>query len=255
MVISHEHKYLFIEIPLTASWAIRHELCEHYAGEPILHKHACYPEFRRVTSRKQKDYFVFATVRNPLDAAVSRFVKYKTDHKGAFSDPETVDRLRAEEADIEKFRFVQRADAGFEDYFDRFHRRPYNSMLELSRDHLDFVIRYENLQKGFSRVLQLIGIDQAGPIPMMNKTERKRRDWTSYYTAEIIDPSKRVFGPFMRRWGYEFPAHWGPYSPRWRDELAFRLLAVAQRFYLLNVRYSQAPCAKLLRWIRARLSS
>lgn len=37
MIISHEHKYLFIEIPLTASWAVRKELCEFYGGEAILH--------------------------------------------------------------------------------------------------------------------------------------------------------------------------------------------------------------------------
>jgi len=50
MIVSHRHRYLFIEIPLTGSWAIHRELREHYGGSPILHKHASYPEYRRTLS-------------------------------------------------------------------------------------------------------------------------------------------------------------------------------------------------------------
>ena len=253
MVISDTYHYLFIEIPLTASWATRHELCKHYDGRPILHKHASYPEFLKLATREQKGYFVFAAVRNPLDAAVSRYVKYKLNHRKAFSHPETLEDLRAEQADVDKFRFIQQMDSGFKEYFARFHRRPYNNIIELSRQHLDFIIRYENLQQDFVNVLRLLRIEPVGPVPLDNKTRGKRRDWTSYYTPDTIEPAKAVFGPFMRRWGYDFPADWGTYSPRLRDELAFRLVGMAQRFYWLQVRYNQAPHARVLRWLKARL--
>ena len=87
MIISHTHKYLFVEIPLTASYAIRHELCEYYGGVPILHKHASFPDFLQIAAPHERDYFVFATVRNPLDETVSRYCKLRCDHKGTFSDP------------------------------------------------------------------------------------------------------------------------------------------------------------------------
>ena len=79
MIISHEYKYLFIEIPLTASWAIQLELCQFYGGAPILHKHATYAEFRNIASEEELNYLVFATVRNPLDKIVSRYHKIVND--------------------------------------------------------------------------------------------------------------------------------------------------------------------------------
>src|SRR5262245_27774439 len=80
MVISHKHRYLFVEIPNTGSTAISAELRRHYDGEPVLHKHATYGEFLRLASRDQRTYFVFGTVRNPLDLAVTEYFKLKTNH-------------------------------------------------------------------------------------------------------------------------------------------------------------------------------
>jgi hypothetical protein len=86
LIISHQHRYLFVELPRTGSTAIRHELRELYDGTPILHKHSTYDEFRRQASVAELQYFVFSTVRNPLDDAVSRYFKLKTDHNLRFSN-------------------------------------------------------------------------------------------------------------------------------------------------------------------------
>jgi hypothetical protein len=48
MVISHKHKYLFVELPKTATSAISHELIETYAGEKILRKRSAYRDFRYI---------------------------------------------------------------------------------------------------------------------------------------------------------------------------------------------------------------
>jgi hypothetical protein len=51
MIISHEHRYLFIENPLTASWAIHVELCDRCGGEAILPNNANHLAFpRRITT-------------------------------------------------------------------------------------------------------------------------------------------------------------------------------------------------------------
>ena len=63
MVIGREHRYVFVEIPLTGSWAIHNELVENYGGQAILHKHATYEEFARQASADELAYFAFATVR------------------------------------------------------------------------------------------------------------------------------------------------------------------------------------------------
>jgi hypothetical protein len=71
MVISHTYKYLFVELPHTASTAIHQELCENYEGIPIIRKHAPYHEFIRIATAEEKVYFVLSGIRNPLDEAVS----------------------------------------------------------------------------------------------------------------------------------------------------------------------------------------
>ena len=139
MVISHKYRYVFIEVPLTASWAIRNELCMHYGGEPILHKHATYIEFERIASEEENGYFKFATVRNPLDVVVSQYFKYKTNHKEAYTDSRSLEAGLVEQSDLEKFRFVQDRNNSFSDYVQRYHHLPFDSLIDLSADHLDYL--------------------------------------------------------------------------------------------------------------------
>ncbi len=39
----------------------------------------------------------------------------------------------------------------------------------------------------------------------MNATDKKERDYMSYYSPDTVAHAKRVFGPFMKEWGYELP--------------------------------------------------
>ena len=97
MIISHKHRYLFVELPHTASSAIRHELREYYDGVPILQKHSYYHQFLEIASEQEQRYFVFSTIRNPLDVTVTLYFKYKSNHKGAFTNP---NRWKANGGDI-----------------------------------------------------------------------------------------------------------------------------------------------------------
>ena len=73
MIISHQHRYLFVELPHTASTAIRRELLANYDGSSILHRHATYIDFERIASPDERSYFVFSCIRNPLDVAVTLY--------------------------------------------------------------------------------------------------------------------------------------------------------------------------------------
>lgn len=88
MIISGEHRYVFVELPRTGSTAIRKELLNQYGGRKILQKHSTYQEFLRTANEEEKRYFVFSGVRNPLDDAVSHYFKLASDHHGRFSDKE-----------------------------------------------------------------------------------------------------------------------------------------------------------------------
>ena len=94
MIISHTHRYLFVELPRTGSTAISRELVQNYEGAHILWKHATYQDFLKVAKPEEKEYFVFSGIRNPLDDAVSRYFKIMTDHRERFTDPEKLKRRR-----------------------------------------------------------------------------------------------------------------------------------------------------------------
>ena len=76
MIVSHEHHYVFIEMPNTASTAIAAELTVHYRGQSILWKHATYYDFLRVCSSRERECAVFAGHRHPMDIVVSRYFKF-----------------------------------------------------------------------------------------------------------------------------------------------------------------------------------
>ena len=186
MVISQKHKYLFIELPNTASTAIRRELCEHYYGVPILRKHAYYSEFLKMASVEEKTFFVFSCIRNPLDVIVSQYFKRKTNHKGNYTNPEALAERRGHVGRhaLEQFIFVKNSSADFATYFKKFYKFPYDNWSNLSHKEFDFVIRFENLQDDFAKVLELLGIEQKRPLPLVNKTAEKDH-FSSYYTPEI----------------------------------------------------------------------
>ena len=124
-------------------------------------------------------------------------------------------------------------------------------MIDLSGDDLDYVIRFEQLQAGFSEVLRLVGVKQVIPVPVLNETQGRRADWLSYYTPDIIEQAHRVFGPFMVKWGYEFPADWGDCPDMRLSQAKYQVLGLARKLYLTRFRYSDRAYGKAIRWLRA----
>ena len=256
MIISDEHRYVFIELPRTGSTAIRKELISQYDGRKILQKHSTYRDFLRVAGEEEKRYFVFSGIRNPLDDAVSHYFKLKTNHHGRFTDP---DRRRfrlgnvgadvyrrsglnrkgnpprrrtlAERVDNRRFDWIERRNADFPAFFRRYHWMPYDNWSRISHRHLDHVVRFEHIQEDFTRALELIGLEIRRPLPVTNKTDVKGDDFLRYYTPDIIPRAKFVYGPYMRKWGYELPPEWGNMgAPTWHDWL-FEALAVPRSVY------------------------
>ena len=249
LIISDRYRYLFIEQPHTASTAIHRELVELYDGRPILHKHATWPEFLAVATPEQKRYFVFAAIRNPLDEVVSNYFKYKSDHRGRYSDPGRLGRKRHRR---EAFDFVADDSRGFPDYLARYHRLPFDNDTLIHHRRMGYVIRYERLQEDFAEVLRRIGVEPVRPLPVVNKTELKG-DYLSYYTPEAQDRARRVFGPFMGKWGYSLPASWPRGDVPLGARLRFRVLGVARYVYRRYIRTGSNAPARLMIGAFARI--
>ena len=125
------------------------ELCENYAGEMILHKHASYDEYLAQANPDEKRYFSFAGVRNPLDVAVSRYELRKSEWG---QQAQRLLRLQTE--------FTRRPGVSFGDFFVEFMinreidiaRVPLNWRSETFQS-IDHIYQYENLQNEFSTIL------------------------------------------------------------------------------------------------------
>jgi len=217
MILSRKYKYVFVEVPQTGCTAVSRELCQNYAGEDILYKHATYNEFLRKASREEKKYFVFGGVRNPLEIHVSQYFKYKNNHKGNFTNPEKLVSNGGfiTAADSEKFKAIHNQGIDFPTYFQRYFTSIYNNYYMLLYSKFDFIIRFENLTEDFAKALRKIGIDPIRPLPTVNKTNKegmKKPDIWSFYTHEMRDQVIKTHGPFMKKWGYTFPEGWGQVS-------------------------------------------
>lgn len=244
MIISHENRYVFVELPLTGTTAIGTELRRNYGGVPVLKKHSTYETFRRQASAAEKDYFVFSCIRHPMDVAVSHYFKLRTDHFD-FEDPDRIksrswlNRLIYRRLYLEQFRFIRDNDASFADYFLEYYRRPYSNWSVLSHKDMDYVIRFENLQDDFNTALKKMGIQPVRDMPTHNKTRTRDKSFADYYTDDCIPRAKAVFKCFMAEWGYEFPQGYGAVDVSASDRLQYNLLNFIRKIYWKRLKQSR----------------
>lgn len=242
MIVSHNCKYLFVELPHTASTSISQELRDNYDGHRVLAKHSPYHKFLNNASKEEKTYFVFSCVRNPLDVVVTEYFRLKANHKESFTTPKKWKRNGGwvPNYQLNQFKFISDNDADFATFFKKYYKAPYDNWSCLDHKNFDFVIRFENLQEGFSQVLQLLGIEQKRVLPSSNRTGGKK-DFLSYYTPEIQDQAKKVFGPYMKKWGYEFPSSWGDSSIPLSRQAEFYLHGIPRKFYWRYLKKYSTP--------------
>lgn len=232
MVISHQHKYLFIELYRTGSTAISKELCENYGGEKILNKHSRYHEFIAQATEEEKKYFIFSGIRNPMDTVVSGYTKLKNNHKGRYTDPTQwrVNGGLITEKNLKLYRDIQDNNMSFEDYFRKYYKLPYDSWASVAHSKLKHVVRFEHIQEDFGIALKKIGVTQLRELPLVNKTTGKL-NFLDYYTPSIRKRAAYIFGPFMSQWGYDFPADWCVKRSSFVSKIMFEAAGIVKRNY------------------------
>jgi hypothetical protein len=225
MVIDHRHRFIFVELPLTATSAISKEIREQYGCEPFLNKHATYDDFLRKATPEEKAYRSIGSVRNPLDQTVSMYFKYKNDLDERFSTGRKrpgkwLRKSLARNRDKVRYSYIIDNNASFEDYFMHFFKWPYSNWSIVHHKKFDHIIRFEHLVDDYRKVFTDLGLPITRDLPQANKTPEKKSDFWSYYESDAAKRrAKFVFGPFMRYWGYSFPADWNhikePFYAQW----------------------------------------
>jgi len=215
MIISDRYRYLFIQNEGTGSSSLGEELKRHYDGRDLLWKHAQLRDFEKVATPEQRQYFVIAGVRNPLDRMVTVYLRMKGE---SFQKLEN-DVRQAQAAgavfkadnlarQIEKRRIIQQENLTFSEYFLRFLKGDeWREHKKLRLEAADFVCRYENLQEDFARLLGMMGVDPVRAVPNLNPTPEKD-DFLSYYPPEIWRDVIRYTYRSMSALGYAYPGGW-----------------------------------------------
>jgi len=240
MIISHTHRYVFIEMPRTGSRAVATELVDYYDGHEILRKHATYRDFLRQATPDERTYSAFSSVRNPLDVAVTRFAHLRANAKGRFTDEREIALRNSAAGRLEKriHEWVMRTDADFERFLRRWYLVPYDTWTSLDHKRLDIVMRSETLSDDFAAALDRIGLQPVRRLPVVNATPGRERDYTSWYTPAARRRAAWVFGPYMEEWGYTFPPEWGQVRvPAW-SRLALHVLRPIRSIYWKYLRFS-----------------
>ena len=132
MIISHKHKYLFIEVPRTGTTTISDILCRHYDGERILRKHSSYWNFLVKMKPEWKEYIVFSSICNPMDSVVSLYFKLRNSQKNPFRDSPTLGLTVGNAYFRKRYLFAQDKSNSFSDYFLKFYKMFQNLLIALS---------------------------------------------------------------------------------------------------------------------------
>jgi hypothetical protein len=210
MLISRPHKFIFVHIYKNAGTSITEALLP-FAVHNRVHLLA-YRKFKQLRlhlpfaldptplpkhSKADKivsqlgeeefgKYFSFAFVRNPWDWQVSLFNYVRTSkgnrHYSIISDFKDFDAyIRWRCSDDVHFQrdFVSASDG---------------------RLLVDFVGRYENLQRDFETVCSHVGIQTS--VPRLNVSTVK--PYQQYYTSDTVELVRNAFAPDIELFGYQF---------------------------------------------------
>ena len=246
MIISHKYKFVFIGLPFSASSAITKELCERYHGEPILRKHSLYHEFDRIASEDEKEYFVFAVLRNPMDIAITTYAKMRTNEKGNFTNPELFieNGGHINKKQRERYEFITQKETTFQKYFLKFYKLPYDNPSSITFQHCDYIIRYENIDEDYKKALNLAGVKNPRSLPVANKTSNKRSNINIYYTREIRNRALFVFGPFFKDYNFSFPSEWKIENIHKISYLIYSILRFIRRWRWKSKKYPKRKSIK-----------
>lgn len=190
-MISHNLKCIFIHIDKNGGKSVEKAI---WNIDPIHgsadHKKMSYWH-QKLKTNVFDDYFKFTFCRNPWDRAVSQYHAYVQSSKNHYKIPNDIIQgtfehfiksLRSESIRV----FAPLQISWLKDLNDK--------------PRIDFVGRFENLEKDWDILCNKLGITKK--LPHLNKS--KHRDYKIYYTKELIQIVKTIYKEDIDFFKYEF---------------------------------------------------
>ena len=218
-MISHKHKFIFVEFPKTGTTSVEGVLknyCEtetNESADSLYWKHAQPKTIKELFEKENKKdewkhYFKFTFTRNPFDRMVSlwNFIHSTLDgHKSLLEKPDYdcipykawIDECQTITTECKTFKeYIKYTSNGVATGLD--------TVFSFSHDgnekFVDFIGRFENLQEDFDIVCDKIGIPKQ-KLPHKNKTKHKH--YTEYYDEETKQIVAEKYAKDIEYFGYE----------------------------------------------------
>lgn len=206
MIVSHQHRFIFVAIPKTGTHSVRQALRAHLGPEDIeqvglfvdkrfpiadlaqiRHGHLGLAQVRPFLPEEVAGYFKFAFVRNPFDRFVS-YCAFMTRANGAFErDPKGVMRhILFKAPPLQHILF-----------------RPQHELLVDADGALltDFVGRVERMQDDYDAACARIGI---APAALGKVNSSRRGDYRDYYDPELVEGVAAFYRRDLDLFGYHY---------------------------------------------------
>jgi hypothetical protein len=202
-MIDHKHRYIYIHIPKTGGSSIERSLINIHYPE-ITKPVAKWPsklktDFVVGKASNQhwplnrfdhyQDYTRFCTARNPFSRLVSEYSYIKRGYNTS----------RAAQPGLSFTSFVKQ-DL-IETLAHPYHSLPQTAFITTATKHIDFIIKFENIQQDFDTVCDKIGIARQ-QLPHLNKTDHKH--YTEYYDDETREIVAQKYARDIEYFGYTF---------------------------------------------------
>lgn len=206
MIVSAQHKFIFVAVPKTGTHAVSQALREHLGPRDLeqvglfvqkqfpvaqlaqlKHGHISLQQVRPFLKPEQFDaFFKFAFVRNPFDRFVS-YCAFMTREQGQFDrNPQAV--MRQVLASPPHQHILFQPQHGFVTGADG----------ALLTDHIG---RVEQMQQSYDEICGRIGIPSR-PLEKVNAS--RRRDYREYYDQALVYGVANLYARDLELFGYEF---------------------------------------------------
>jgi hypothetical protein len=206
MIISGQHRFIFVAIPKTGTHAVRQALREHMGPQDmeqvglfvnrklpipqlaqIGHGHLSLQQVRPYFRPEDFEaFFKFAFVRNPFDRFVS-YCAFITREHGQFErDPHSVMRYFIANPPWQHILF-----------------QPQHSFVTSADGQLltDYLGRVEEMQASYDEAAGRIGIPSR-PLDKVNAS--RRRDYREYYDPALIEGVGKLYARDLELFNYQF---------------------------------------------------
>ena len=196
-MISHRHKFIFLHIPKCAGSTLNKAFLDYSDDSEF---DAWHPKFKQYCLKYKEalNYTKIISTRNPWDRLVSAFYYLKKGGNQSSHDIKLSKTLNIYENNFAQwvqndFRKVINLDLRVN------HLKPIS--FYISKNHIDYSIKLENIQQDFDSVCDKIGIPRK-QLPITNKTRHKH--YTEYYDDETRAIVAEKYAKDIEYFGYEF---------------------------------------------------